>query len=112
MTAAAYNLTIDQGSDFALDLVVKDDNVVKNLTGYSARAQMRNTKGSSIVAATFTCTIPSAVAGEVKMELPNATSSALSAGKYYYDLEIYTGSNALVQRLMQGTVILTPEVTR
>ena len=112
MTAAAYNLTIDQGSDFALDLVIKDDNVVKNLTNYSVRAQMRNTKGASSVAATFTCTIPNASAGEVKIELPNATSSALSAGKYYYDLEIHTAADAIVKRLMQGTVILTPEVTR
>jgi hypothetical protein len=112
MTAAAYNLTIDQGSDFALDLVVKEDNTVKNLTNYSVRAQMRNTKGASSVAATFTCTIPNASAGEVKIELPNATSSALSAGKYYYDLEIYTAADGIVKRLMQGTVILTPEVTR
>jgi hypothetical protein len=112
MTAANYNLTIDQGSDFAIDLVVKDDSVVKNLTGYSARAQMRNTKGAAAIAATFTCTIPSAADGEVKMELPNATSSSISAGKYYYDLELYTSSDAIVSRLMQGTVIITPEVTR
>ena len=112
MTAANHNLTIDQGSDFALDLVVKDSGVVKNLTGYSARAQMRSTKSASSVSATFTCTVTNASGGALKMELPNATSSALSAGKYYYDLELYTANDAIVARLMQGTVILTPEVTR
>ena len=112
MTAANHNLTIDQGSDFALDLVVKDSGVVKNLAGYSARAQMRSTKSASSVSATFTCTVTNASGGALKMELPNATSSALSAGKYYYDLELYTASDAIVARLMQGTVILTPEVTR
>ena len=112
MTAAAYNLTIDQGSDFALDLVVKEDNVAKDLTGYSARAQMRNTKGASTVAATFTCTVINATDGEVKMQLTNSTSSAISAGKYYYDLEIFTSGDVIVSRLMEGTVILTPEVTR
>ena len=112
MTAAAYNLTIDQGSDFALDLVVKEDNAIKDLTGYAARAQMRSTKGSSMLAATFTCTVPSATGGEVKMQLMNDTSSAISAGKYYYDLEIYTSNDVIVSRLMEGTVILTPEVTR
>ena len=112
MTAAAFNLTIDQGSDFAIDLVVKDDDVVKNLTGYLARAQMRTTKGASTVAATFTCTIIDATNGALKMELTNAVSSAISAGKYYYDLELYTSGNVVVSRLMQGTVILTPEVTR
>ena len=112
MTAANHNLTIDQGSDFALDLIVKDSGVVKNLASYSARAQMRSTKSASSVAATFTCTITNAAGGALKMELPNATSSSLSAGKYYYDLELYTASDTIVQRLMQGTVILTPEVTR
>ena len=112
MTAANHNLTIDQGSDFVIDLVISDEGVVKNLTGYSARAQMRTTKSASAIAATFTCTVTDASAGTVKMELPNATSSALSPGKYYYDLELYTASDVIVARLIQGTVILTPEVTR
>jgi hypothetical protein len=112
MTAANHNLTIDQGSDFAIDLVVSDAGTVKNLTGYSARAQMRATKSATAIAATFTCTITTATAGEVKIELPNATSSAISPGKYYYDLELYTANDVIVARLMQGTVILTPEVTR
>ena len=112
MTAANHNLTIDQGSDFAIDLVVSEDGAAKNLTGYSARAQMRITKSASAIAATFTCTITSATGGALKMELPNATSSGMSPGKYYYDLELYTNNNVIVARLMQGTVILTPEVTR
>jgi len=112
MTAANHNLTIDQGSDFTIDLVVSEAGVVKNLTGYSARAQMRSTKSATAIAATFTCTITNATGGVVKIELPNATSSAISPGKYYYDLELYTNSNVIVARLMQGTVILTPEVTR
>ncbi len=70
MTAAAYNLTIDQGSDFALDLVVKEDNVAKDLTGYSARAQMRNTKGASTVSATFTCTVEGTEMAELSCCVP------------------------------------------
>ena len=112
MTAANHNLTIDQGSDFSIDLVVSEDGAVKNLTGYSARAQMRTTKSATSVAATFTCTVTNATGGTVKMELPNATSSAMSPGKYYYDLELYTANNVVVARLMQGTVIVTQEVTR
>lgn len=112
MTAAAYNLTIDQGSDFALDLIVKEDNAVKNLNGYSGRAQMRATKSASTVAGSFTVTVTNAAAGEMKVELTNATSSAMTAGKYYYDLEIFTSGNTIVSRLLEGTVILTPEVTR
>ena len=80
MSAARYNLVIDQGSDFAVNFTVKDNGSAKDLTGYSARAQMRTTKSASSVAATFTCSIPTPANGTVVMSLPNATSSAMAAG--------------------------------
>jgi hypothetical protein len=113
MTAANYNLTIDQGSDFALTMTVKEGGVAKDLTGYSARAQLRTRKSDASAAATFTCSVLSpASSGQVKLELDNSTSTALSAGRYFYDLEIYTASDAIVKRLLQGEVNLTPEVTK
>tara|TARA_E500000178_G_C17036337_1_gene763605 strand:- start:311 stop:649 length:339 start_codon:yes stop_codon:yes gene_type:complete len=112
MSAATYDLVIDQGSDFALDLAVTENSSVKNLTGYSARAQIRSTKTASSVAASFTCNIVSASGGTLKIELPNATSSGMSAGRYFYDLEIFTSGNAVVKRLLEGTVTLNQEVTR
>ena len=72
MSAARYNLVIDQGSDFAINFTVKEDGSAKNLTGYSARAQMRTSKTASSVAATFTCTISTPANGTVTMSLPNA----------------------------------------
>ena len=113
MTAAVYNLVIDQGSDFAIDLTIKELGSAKDLSGYSARAQMRSTRTASTVAATFTCTVfPLPANGVVKMQLANAVSSALTAGRYFYDLEIHTSGNAVVRRLIQGEVTLNPEVTR
>ena len=44
--------------------------------------------------------------------MPAATSAALTAGRYFYDLEIFTSGDASVTRLMQGEVDLTQEVTR
>ena len=112
MSAARYNLVIDQGSDFALDLAISEDGSIKDLTGFSARAQMRSTKSSSTVAATFTCTVPDPTAGTVRIALGNSVSSGLTAGTYVYDLEIFTAGNASVTRLMEGDVTLTQEVTR
>ena len=113
MTAANYNLVIDQGSDFAITLSIKEAGVAKDLTGYSARAQMRSTKTSTTLAASFTCTVLSpATNGQIKMELPNDISTAMTAGLYYYDLEIHTSGNTVVQRLLQGEVTLNQEVTR
>lgn len=113
MAAATYNLVIDQGSDFTIDLVVKEQGSVKNLTNYSARAQLRTKKDASgDAAASFTCTVTNATAGAITMELPNSTSSGIAAGRYYYDLEIFTASDTVVKRLLQGEVTLNQEVTR
>jgi len=113
MSAANYDLVIDQGSTFAIDLVIKESGSTKNLTGYSARAQMRSTKTSSTVAGTFTCTVLTpATDGKVKMELSATTSSGMEAGMYFYDLEIHTGSDVIVKRLLEGKVTLNQEVTR
>ena len=112
MSAARYNLVIDQGSDFAINFTVKEDGSAKNLTGYSARAQMRTSKTSSTVTATFNCSIPDPSTGVITTSLGHSVSSALTAGTYVYDLEIFTANNATVTRLLQGSVDLTQEVTR
>jgi hypothetical protein len=105
MSAANYDLVID--------LTVKESGVAKNLTGYSARAQMRSTKTAASVSGTFTCTVLNPASdGVLKMELPASTSSAMSAGLYFYDLEIHTGSDAIVKRLLEGKVTINQEVTR
>ena len=112
MSAATYNIEIDQGSDFSINIEVKEDDEVKNLTGYSARAQARSAEESSSAAFSFTCTIPTPANGKVNMTLPAATSSSATAGQYVYDLEIYTASDAAVSRLLKGTCTIDREITR
>ncbi len=113
MSAANYNLSIDQGSTFTLDLTVKEAGSVKNLTGYSARAQMRSTKSAADAAATFTCTVLSpATDGKVQMQLAATTSSSIAAGLYFYDLEIFTANDAIVKRLIEGQAVVSQGITR
>jgi len=112
MTAATYNLTIDQGSDFAVQLTLNEGGVVKDLTGWAARAQLRSKKTSTSVAATFTCTIPTPDNGIIIMELSNSETVGIPSGLYYYDLELYTPSDVNVTRLLEGSVNITQEVTR
>ena len=101
MSAGTYNLVIDQGSDFALDLVIKEGGTALNLLNYTGRAQLRTSVDASSASATFTVTKTNASGGALKMELAAATSSALAAGQYVYDLEIYTSSDAIVKRILQ-----------
>jgi hypothetical protein len=113
MTAATYDLVIDQGSDFAIDLTITDAGTAKNLTGYSGRAQIRPTHAASSTTASFTCSIVGAATdGILKMELPSATTTSMTPGRYVYDLEIHTESDAIVKRLIEGSVTINPEVTR
>ena len=110
MAAGKYNITIDQGSDFSIQLTIKESGVAKNLTGYSARAQLRPSITSSTLSGTFTCTITNAASGIATMAMGYAATAALVPGKYFYDLEVYTGS--VVQRLIQGNATVRGEVTR
>ena len=112
MSAGTYNLTIDQGSDFALDLVIKQSGSALDLTNYTGRAQLRTSVDASSASASFTVTNTNASGGALKMELQAATSSSLTAGQYVYDLEIYTSGDSTVKRILQGDATITPEITR
>lgn len=112
MTAARYDLVIDQGSDFGIEFTVSESGSVKDLDGYSARAQLRPTKSSNTLTATFTCNIPNPAAGKINLSLPNATSNSIAAGNYQYDLEIFTSSDTIVQKLLFGEVTINQGVTR
>ena len=110
MSAGKYNITMDQGSDFTLQLTVKESGVAKNLSGYSARGQMRTSASAENASASFVCTITNATGGTLTIALSATTTSGLSAGQYVYDVEIFTGST--VQKLIQGNVRVNAEITK
>lgn len=112
MPAATYNLTIEQGADFAIQLTLSEDGSAKNLTGYSARAQLRQKKTDASPAATFACTVTDAAAGKIKMALGNSTTTDLTAGIYVYDLELFTANDDSVTRLLEGQATVVAEVTK
>lgn len=123
MSAATYNLFIDQGSDFAVDLVIKENGSAMDLTNYSGRGQLRSTHESTTIAAYLKVTKTDPTGGALKVELPNGNwtdsggttrqgSTDIAAGQYVYDIEIFTNADAVVKRIMQGTATINPEVTR
>lgn len=109
--AAISNLYIDQGSTFsAIITLTNQDGTPMNLTGYSVASQFRKSYASS-TGYTFTATIYNAATGQVRLQLPANTSSAIPAGRYLYDIEITSGSGEKL-RALEGILILTPEITR
>jgi len=108
--AIVQNLLIDQGTTFALDLTVSGvDGSAKNLSDYTAAAQMRKSYYSS-TATDFTATITDAASGQLEITLTAAQTSALKAGRYVYDVEITSASETL--RIIEGIITVTPEVTK
>ena len=97
MAAGKYNITIDQGSDYALQLTVKENAVAKDITGYSVRGQIRPSITSSTLTASFVGSLVTAASGILKVELANSVTAAMSPGKYYYDVRYSTDTTDEVE---------------
>lgn len=110
--AVYANLTIDQGSDFQTTITVEGSNGLPfDLTGYSARGQIRRSY-TSTTAYSFTATITDPTDGEINIFLDNSVTAAMKAGRYLYDVEIVQTSSSDVTRVIEGQVEITPRITR
>lgn len=110
--AVYANLTIDQGSDFQTTITVEGSNGLPfDLTGYSARGQIRRSY-TSTTAYNFTATITDPTDGEINIFLDNTVTAAMKAGRYLYDVEIVQTSSSDVTRVIEGQVEITPRITR
>ena len=109
--AVTSNLLMDQGADFTVTINYNDqDGTAKNLTGYTARSQMRKSYYSTS-AISFTANISNPSYGEITMSLNSNTTANVKAGRYVYDLEVVSNTN-VVTRVIEGIVTVMPEVTR
>lgn len=108
--AAIQNLYIDQGTTYSLSLLVDDQNGdSKDLTEYTVAAQMRKSYNST-TAINFTAEISLPEDGEITISLTAVQTSAIKAGRYVYDIEITSDEETL--RVLEGIVVINPEVTK
>lgn len=109
--ALVSNLSIDQGSDFQSVIYVETaEGTVANISGYTARGQVRKTYGST-TAVDFHTVINNATGGRVSISLTKDQTAAMKAGRYVYDVEIVS-SDGEVSRIVEGQIEITPRVTR
>lgn len=109
--AYRFDLRIDQGATFGLDIECQDENSQPvDLTGYRAAAQIRFRHSDDNAAAVFLCTV-SAELGVVNLELNAAQTAALARTSGVWDCEL-TAPDGTVSRLAEGKVSVSPEVTR
>ena len=105
------NLTADQGSDFFSIITVEgSDGNIYDLTGYSARGQVRKTYASA-TSYDLHATINNPTNGLINISLSSTQTAAMRPGRYVYDVEIVDAQN-VVTRVVEGQLEITPRVTR
>ncbi len=122
MSAAIAKLYIDQGATLAQTVSLRDGSGNPyNLTGYTIAGEIRSTATSSIVITPLTISITApATLGQFVIALAASATAILPVDTntgpvnvptiYTYDVNITTGVTVI--RVLQGEVIISPEVTR
>lgn len=123
MAAAKLDLYIEQGAKFYRTVTFKVNNVAVNITGWTFRGQIRTSQTSADIVASFSFAIRDQVlyTGQVEITLSDVVTSAIpvpstsrytrKTSKYIYDIEVINTSG-VVDRMLEGTVEVSPEVTR
>ncbi len=109
-----YDIIAPQGATFAEIFTYKNSGTPVDLTGYTARMQVRRTPSSDTkildLVSPAGITLGGAT-GQISVNVSATGMAAVDAGKYRYDLEIVS-SNGTVSRLIEGVFYVTAEVTR
>ena len=109
---ATYNLVCPQATTFNFQFQVKTNNVIWDLTNYTATMTVRPFLGS-----TTTTLLATTANGKIVLDEPNgratvtftATDTNIKAQTYVYDFVFDTGSEII--RILEGQFIVTAGVT-
>lgn len=112
MAAGKYNILIQQGADFAQTITLKDSvlGTPVDLTGATIRGMVRVAYTDAAPQCSFTVENTDLVNGQFTIKIPSATTTTLSFDVGVYDVEVQYASG-IVDRVLQGKVVLSPEVT-
>lgn len=129
--AGSYNITIEEGANFDLDIVYKNSAGAQQdlSSGYTARMQIRDAPGGAVIDSTnstpnnisigsknnsgvFTTSNLGAANADasIAIQISAATTAAYDFDSAVYDLELASGSGT-VERVIEGRVKLSREVT-
>jgi hypothetical protein len=122
MPAGSYDFHVEQGISTTFHVEYKDPvSNPKDLTGYLGRGSIKENMGSVKILAEMVITITEPLAGKIRITLPaTALQNACIKGtshkdkmKAVYDIELYKeGVVDSEIRLLNGTVFISPEVTK
>jgi hypothetical protein len=117
--ATSANLLIQQGTTYSARIAVKDaDAAAINLSGYHTRGKARHSYGSTGVLIDLAPAVVSGspanwdslASGLVDIALSASSTASLPVAQGVYDVEMYNDAGT-VTRILQGKVLISPEVT-
>jgi len=110
---AKYDITMQAGEDYSLQLQLKDGNGNgMNLTGYSFKAQFRQDAApTGAVFATYSAIFTNMTGGGLNLRLSKAQTAANSGKVGQWDLR-QTDPSAHVTYILRGKVTVQPTATR
>jgi len=112
--AGIYNIVADQGSTFNFNFTIKIDNIAWDLSGYTARMQVRadyNTTNKFLDLSTANGDISVNSLGQVSATVSATRMAAITAGRWVYDIELVSAGGE-VTRVLEGRFIVSAEVTQ
>lgn len=106
---------MDQGSVWDLEITYQDPNGVPiNLTGFTAKMQLRKEYNSTVADLTLTTggggIVITGATGTIDISATAVQTGVLDPTYYVYDLELTSGSN--ISRLIQGQITVAEQVTQ
>ncbi len=111
--SAKYNLVCDQATTFNFQFQILNNQTPWSLGGYTGTMTVRPFVGAStttVVATTENGRMTlDQISGRVNVTLSAATTGAITAGRYSYDLVLDSGSE--ITRILEGKFIVTGAVT-
>lgn len=118
MTAAKNDIVIEKGTDFIDVWELFDDEAMTtptDLTGYTARMQVRENQDSTGILLDLTTAnskiVLGGALGTITFAITDTETGAIAVNKGVYDFELLD-AGGLVDRLVYGDVTFSDEVTR
>jgi len=111
MAVFSTNLIIYKHTDFEQTFVLEDSqtNSAKDLTGFTGTCRMQRTLNLGSLTS-FTVTFTNRFLGKIRISLTDEQTAVIEEGRYFYELNL-TDSNGVVERVIEGQVIVKHPVT-
>ncbi len=112
MAVFSTNLIVYTHTDFEQTFLLEDNqsNSAKNLTGFTGTARFKRQIQDLSDPTAFNLSFPNRELGKIRIGLTATQSALVPPGKYFYEI-LLKDSNDIIERVVEGTVIVKQPVT-